>query len=46
MRDRGVITIASVDDFDNWGGDITDEVRRAAGLVPKPPPVHRGLAIG
>jgi MoaA/NifB/PqqE/SkfB family radical SAM enzyme len=42
MRDRGVITIGSVDDFDNWGGDITDEVLRGAGLVPKPPPVHYG----
>jgi MoaA/NifB/PqqE/SkfB family radical SAM enzyme len=42
MRDRGVITIDSVDYFDNWGGDITDEALRGAGLVPKPPPVHRG----
>lgn len=42
MRDCGVITLARVDDFDNWGGDITDEVLRGAGLVPKPPPVHRG----
>ncbi|MBI3548998.1 MAG: radical SAM protein [Elusimicrobia bacterium] len=42
MRDRDVISIDSIEDFDNWGGDITDETLRGAGLVPKPPPVHRG----
>ena len=41
-RDENVITFDETDDFDNWGGAITDEALRGAGLVPKPPPVHRG----
>ncbi|MGA2344137.1 MAG: AMP-binding protein, partial [Steroidobacteraceae bacterium] len=39
---EGVIHLDGVDDFDNWGGKISDEQLRGAGLVPKPPPVHRG----
>jgi hypothetical protein len=42
MRERGMITIESVADFDNWGGAITDDALKTAGLVPKPPPVHTG----
>ena len=42
MSDLGMITIESVADFDNWGGAVTDEALRAAGLTPKPPPVHTG----
>jgi hypothetical protein len=42
MRETGMITIESVDDFDNWGGAISDSALAAAGLVPKPPPVHTG----
>lgn len=38
----GVITLGRVDDFDNWGGLISEEVLRQAGLTPKPPPRHRG----
>ncbi len=39
---EGVIRVDGVADFDNWGGKIGDERLRGAGLVPKPPPIHRG----
>ena len=39
---EGVITIGGVMDYDNWGGKITDDVLRKAGLVPKSPPKHDG----
>lgn len=39
---EGVISLDGVDDYDNWGGKILDGPLRAANLVPKPPPVHRG----
>lgn len=41
-KQEGVISLDGVDDYDNWGGKINDETLRAAGLVPKPPPVHDG----
>ncbi|MEK7383311.1 MAG: radical SAM protein [Elusimicrobiota bacterium] len=42
-REReGLLTVDAVDDFDNWGGDISETTLRQAGLVPKPPPIHRG----
>ena len=41
-RDEGVITIAGVSAYDNWGGKITESDLRQAGLVPLPPPVHDG----
>lgn len=41
-RDEGVLGFDGVDDYDNWGGKIADAELRGAGLVPKPPPVHRG----
>jgi hypothetical protein len=42
MRDAHMISIEHIDDFDNWGGAITDAALTAAGLTPKPPPVHTG----
>lgn len=39
---EGLIMLDAVDDFDNWGGDISEPTLRQAGLIPKPPPVHRG----
>ncbi|OGS37403.1 MAG: hypothetical protein A2506_08445 [Elusimicrobia bacterium RIFOXYD12_FULL_66_9] len=39
---EGLIALDAVDDFDNWGGDISEPTLRQAGLVPKLPPVHRG----
>ena len=41
-KSERLITIDSVDDFDNWGGDISEPTLKQAGLVPKLPPVHRG----
>ena len=41
-RANGLVKVDGVADFDNWGGMIKDEDLRAARLVPKPPPVHRG----
>jgi MoaA/NifB/PqqE/SkfB family radical SAM enzyme len=41
-RAEGTIQMDSIDDYDNWGGMISDEALRAVNLVPKPPPVHRG----
>jgi Radical SAM superfamily/Iron-sulfur cluster-binding domain len=41
-RDEGLVSIDGVTDFDNWGGKISESTLRQAGLVPKPPPVHRG----
>ncbi|MCX5789400.1 MAG: radical SAM protein [Elusimicrobia bacterium] len=39
---EGLVAVDGVDDYDNWGGKIGEEVLRGAGLVPKPPPVHNG----
>lgn len=39
---EGVIGIGHTADFDNWGGKITEEALRQAGLVPKSPPEHTG----
>lgn len=39
---EGVIGVDGVDDYDNWGGMISDEALRGSRLVPKPPPAHRG----
>lgn len=39
---EGVIHMDGVDDYDNWGGKVLDSELREAGLIPKPPPVHKG----
>ncbi len=41
-KKEGAITLDGVADYDNWGGKILNETLNAAGLIPKPPPVHQG----
>ncbi|MBI4248227.1 MAG: radical SAM protein [Elusimicrobia bacterium] len=45
LRDRhrkGIILLDWVDQFDNWGGDISEETLLAADLTPRPLPLKRG----
>ena len=39
---QGLIVVDWVDQFDNWGGDISEEALLAADLPPRPLPVKRG----
>lgn len=39
----GVVRIHGVEDYENWGGKITDDALRAVGLVPKPPAPREGV---
>ena len=39
---EGIISIGHTADFDNWGGKISEQDLRQAGLVPKPLPAHTG----
>jgi MoaA/NifB/PqqE/SkfB family radical SAM enzyme len=41
-QSAGLIRVDGVDNFDNWGGKISDAVLAVAGLVPAPVPDHRG----